>query len=513
MQEQLFASFVLDDTKGLEIALKAENVTEATPVNGTIQQLPATIDYLEGIMNLRDKVIPIINLKKRLGLTDSEYSSDAKVAVVDLFHQQYGLLFDDIKEVFKAETSRIVPVSSALQTEDKIISALIQLEDGKRTVELLDLGSLFLGKQPDFDKEKNSELLQDNAASETTYSRWVVFACEGQEYGVPVEFSQEITFHKEIDDMFKSGNVEGALQLRGNTIPVLNSRYLLTDKAEEESEVGEKNRVLVLASDECSFGMLVEEVREILTVADDDILSVASGGGENVLGIYPRGDDRNVMLLDMPNLVCDQIEEIKSLSRIQKDQGKENGQESMGTSRSHHIITENCYLVFATEKNFAIELKDVQEIIESDDIMRVPGAKGYNSSIINLRGEVVPVVNTRKFYGYPDAPLSPELTKLIICKTHSGAVALEVDKIITIYKQEQYHSTPSLNPKLANRKDTLDRLIEFDGDKGIKEHVLVVNVHNLVRNHLELRVKNESEDINNDSENRSANRNQNEIEG
>jgi len=59
---------MLDQTAGLEIALRAESVTEATPINGAIQTLPAGIDFLEGIMHLRDDVIPIINLKKRLGL-------------------------------------------------------------------------------------------------------------------------------------------------------------------------------------------------------------------------------------------------------------------------------------------------------------------------------------------------------------------------------------------------------------------------------------------------------------
>jgi purine-binding chemotaxis protein CheW len=80
--------------------------------------------------------------------------------------------------------------------------------------------------------------------------------------------------------------------------------------------------------------------------------------------------------------------------------------------------------------------------------------------------------------------------KLIICRAHDQTVALEVDQIVTIYKQEKYHATPSLHPRLAARKDTLDRLIEFKGeDNGgdrIVEHVLVVNIYNLVRNHLEL---------------------------
>ena len=74
--------------------------------------------------------------------------------------------------------------------------------------------------------------------------------------------------------------------------------------------------------------------------------------------------------------------------------------------------------------------------------------------------------------------------KLIIGKANGNLVALLVDEIVTIYKQERFHTTPSLRPELQSKKDTLDRLIEFVNGNGLKEHVLVVNVANVLRNHL-----------------------------
>jgi purine-binding chemotaxis protein CheW len=65
---------------------------------------------------------------------------------------------------------------------------------------------------------------------------------------------------------------------------------------------------------------------------------------------------------------------------------------------------------------------------------------------------------------------------------------LEVDRILTIFKQERYRPTPSLNLQLSPRKDTLDRLIEFVGDAGIKEHVLVINVQAMMDNHLDMNI-------------------------
>ena len=487
--EQLFASFILDQAAGLEIALRAEDVTEATPIKGGIQTLPASIDFLEGIMHLRDEVIPIINLKKRLRLTDNNYGTGAKVAVITLFNNRYGLLFDDIKEVFRVDQASIRPLNKALQSEDRIISSLISLEKGKRTVEVLELENLFPEGLSEAEKADPARGEPACDAQPVIYSRYIVFSCAGQEYGVPVQYSQEISFYSDINTMFKTGCVEGALQLRGSTIPVINSQFLLSGTEDFTQDIGEAFRILVLSHEECMLGMIVEEVKEIVTVPGNEILPMPLGGNPSVSGIYPRKKGGNIMLLDMPGLVCDHMEKIKSLARInvKKEEDKEELQ-----VEAHHLITENCYLVFAIEKNFAIEIKDVQEIIESDGVMGVPGVTGFNSQIINLRGQIVPVVDLRSFYNYPPKSKGAEKSKLIICGGRSRAVALEVDRIVTIYKQEQFHATPSLNSQLAGRKDTLDRLIDFVGRDGTSEHVLVVNSDNLVRNHLAVHAETET---------------------
>jgi purine-binding chemotaxis protein CheW len=189
------------------------------------------------------------------------------------------------------------------------------------------------------------------------------------------------------------------------------------------------------------------------------------------------------MLLDMQKIVGDHMDTIKSLARINNNKEVVD-EDRLNKIRAHHLITENCYLIFAIEKNFAIEIKDVQEIIENDGVLGVPCAKGFNSQVINLRGQIVSVVSLRSFYNYSPLGLGEAKSKLIICRGKMGTVALEVDRIVTIYKQEQFHDTPSLNPQLAGRKDTLDRLIDFTGHEGISEHVLVVNVENLMRNHM-----------------------------
>lgn len=489
MAEQLFASFILDRDLGLEIAIAAENVTEATPLTEKIQPLPASVPFLEGIMHLRDTTIPVLNLKKRMCLEgSSEYGEDAKIAVVLLANQKFGLLFDDIKEVLRVDDSLLLPIQPALQSEDYIISDLITLTDQNRTLEVLDLNRLF----------QDGNLLTDQlgAVSTTpqstevrTYSRYVIFSSSGREYGVPVENSRELTFITAIDDMFKTGYLEGALQLRGQTIPVMNASALLT--GENSAEASELSRILVMATDALNFGMIIDEIVEILTVCNEEILLMPANSDQSVAGIYEPVPGRNIMLLDVTNLVTSQMELLKSMAKIKSGDEKEE-KESNVIAESKHLITENCYLIFSIQKHFAIELKDVQEIIEHNNLMPIPGANGFDSKVLNLRGQVIPVVNLRSFYNYPEQDEENSNSRLIICQDGKHVVALQVDSIITIYKQEEFHNTPSLNPQLQPKKDTLDRLIEYANEQGITEHVLVINTRNLLNNHLRQDISNKS---------------------
>lgn len=479
MAEQLFASFILDRELGLEIAIAAEDVTEATSITEKIQPLPASVDFLEGIMHLRDAVIPILNLKKRMGLQGTtEYNKDAKIAVVTLANQKFGLLFDDIREVLRVDDSLLLPIQPALQSEDYVISSLITLQEQRRTIEVLDLKRLF----------KDSALLNDQNSSSTfdpqdsikrTYSRYVIFTSGNREYGVPVENSRELTFLTEIDDTFKTGHLGGALQLRGHTVPVMSAGTLLNGGSAED-EPGESSRILVMATDTLNFGMIIDEILEILTVCNEDILPMPASEDKSVSGIYEPSPGHNIILLNVECLVASQIKLLESIARI-RSEGNET--EETVISESSHLITENCYLIFSIDKYFAIELKDVQELIEDENLMSLPGATGFDSKVLNLRGQVIPVVDLRSFYDYPERPAG-EHSRLIICGNKDRLVALQVDTIVTIYKQEEFHKTPSLNPQLQNKRDTLDRLIEFIGEQGIIEHLLIINTNNLINNYL-----------------------------
>lgn len=476
--ERRYASFLLGDERPIELAIDAGKVLEATAVAGSILPLPASADFIEGIMQLRDDTIPVVNMKKRLALGNIDYGADAKVAVVQLLNFRCGLLFDDIKEVLQVPADRLQAIHPALCGEDRVVSGLIKLDGGGRPLEVLDLEHIFPAGIQSADDDHGDP--KDTASAERirTYSRFVVFEAEGQKYGVRVDQAQEITFLSEIDDMFQKDAIEGALNLRGSTIPVLSAARLLL-QSEDAVEGDENTRILVLTSDNLQYGLVVDAVKEIVSVADDTILPLPAEGHSAVAGIVATADEDDIMLVNVDDLIQTQQEALQSMARLRDS--TEADRQAARLNQTRHLITADCYLVFSLEKHYAIELNDVQEIIEAKDLMTLPGTSGLEQKVLNLRGTVIPVVNLGDYFNEPAADLDQ---KLIIGRKAGRMVALQVSRIVTIYKQVKYQQTPSLNPRYEHCADMLDRLIEFVGEAGLKEHVLVINIEKMMQNHL-----------------------------
>lgn len=481
-KDQLFASFLLDRQSDMEIALPAEQVIEALPLTAPMQPLATGAPYVQGVLVLRGGVVPVINLKKRLGLTATDYSPDAKVAVVKAGDRRYGLLVDDIRSVLRVYPEWIERLDAFVLGESAVISTLIRPDHENRILAQLDLTRL-LPVSATADEEQDPPR-GERAEPRQTSAQFVLYSCRNQVYGVPVEDTREICFLHAIDRTFKSGLIEGAVQLRGLTIPVLCSAALLGCSTVELKPT-EQTRILVIHAADLSFGLLVDTVHQIMSVTCDRILPMPGQGLPPFRGLIQAQPYGNILLLDVQQLVARQSEKITAMSRMQKDDEAL----AVETVTTHHVITEHCYLIFSIGKHYAIELKDVQEIIDCHDCLQVVDGTGLVQGVMNLRGRVVPVIGLRNFYHCQEqasASLEPRNDKLIIGRAGEALVALRVDEITTIYKQEQYHLTPSLRSELQTKQDTLDRLIEFAGSDGLQEHVLVVNVTNLLTNHLQI---------------------------
>lgn len=89
-----------------EYAVKIGQVKEIINL-AEVTSLPQAHLSVEGVINLRGKIIPIFNLKKRLELANQQYSSQARVMVVEVDSQLLGIKVDEAVEVLRLDTNAI----------------------------------------------------------------------------------------------------------------------------------------------------------------------------------------------------------------------------------------------------------------------------------------------------------------------------------------------------------------------------------------------------------------------
>lgn len=94
--------------------------------------------HVEGMINLRGTVVPVINLRKRLGLPLVEYDLDTRVAVMAFGSGLVAFIIDRVSDVMRVKRSEIQPVSSGLSQE--WISGILNLEKLVMVVDLEKLG-------------------------------------------------------------------------------------------------------------------------------------------------------------------------------------------------------------------------------------------------------------------------------------------------------------------------------------------------------------------------------------
>lgn len=130
---QLVSFNIGNEEFGIDI-LKVEEIIRII----TITQIPNSPDFIEGVVNLRGRVIPVINLRTRLGFEKKEFDNQTRVIVVEVSGATLGFIVDSVKEVLRIPKSITEPPPSITNgINSEYITAVGKLEN--RLLILLDL--------------------------------------------------------------------------------------------------------------------------------------------------------------------------------------------------------------------------------------------------------------------------------------------------------------------------------------------------------------------------------------
>ena len=95
-----------------------------------ITRLPQVPDAIEGLINLRGTVIPIINLRKRFGLPARPFDDETRTIIVNVGDRTIGYIVDEVTQVMRIAGDQIQPAPVSITAVSKLhIAGLAQLED------------------------------------------------------------------------------------------------------------------------------------------------------------------------------------------------------------------------------------------------------------------------------------------------------------------------------------------------------------------------------------------------
>ncbi|MDP6454975.1 MAG: chemotaxis protein CheW [SAR202 cluster bacterium] len=132
-EEQLVVFDLAAEAYGVDIGAVREIIRMQD-----ITKVPGAPAFVEGIINLRGNVIPVVDLRKRFALSVSEANRDNRIVVVDIGGQDIGVVVDAVTEVLRIAADSVEPPSAVITTADSVyLLGIVKLEG--RLVILLDL--------------------------------------------------------------------------------------------------------------------------------------------------------------------------------------------------------------------------------------------------------------------------------------------------------------------------------------------------------------------------------------
>jgi purine-binding chemotaxis protein CheW len=300
-----------------EYAIAIEAVQEIVQIPAQIVHVPHANSRVLGVMTLRNRLLPLVSLRRMFGLPPQDADERSRVVVVSLGSASVGVVMDSVNEVLRVARTAVdeMPRLLAKGSDMSEIAQICKLDNGKRLVSVLSVDSLFRDsaidqalttvKQMNAEREVVTEARQDDRSSEDE-EQLIVFRLGKEEFGVPIGSVQEIVrVADELTHVPKApAVVEGVINLRGAILPVIDMRRRL---ALEQVERSDAQRIIVLLIEGTRTGFIVDSVAEVLKIPKSTIEAAPrlSGNQTKLLARMANleKEKRMVQLIDPAHLI------------------------------------------------------------------------------------------------------------------------------------------------------------------------------------------------------------------
>ena len=469
-----------------------------------VSHLPLAPSALDGLANLRGRVLPIINLRRLFGCEAREFDDATRALVIHL-GQPMGFVVDRVASVVTIEPGEIESADS-IQTvvSADYLKGVIKrprADGGHDMLLSIDFARLIEGHFGT--AAKASDDRRDSTAVGATTAiaavegdgapddlRLVSFSVAGQEYALDIADVQEIVqLPASVSALpHTAHHVLGVISLRDRLLPLVSLRALFGLPPLDYSE---QHRIVVTTlPGGLHVGLVTDSVKEVLSVphaqadalpgmlaADAQLEEFSSicrlDGGKRLVSIIATDK-----LLRIPAIeqAIDAARDIRTPHPELAGNNMTSDIDAEGDGDVRDDPTQVVIFRLGAEE-FGVPIMSVQEIVRvPETLTRVPKAPAFIEGVINLRGTVLPVIDQRARLGLPQIERN-DRQRIMVYLLGGKRTGFIVDAVAEVVRIPLAHivAAPDMS---GEQRQLIRRVAKLDGDKRL---VLLIEPDHLLQ--------------------------------
>jgi purine-binding chemotaxis protein CheW len=419
-----------------------------------LAHMPLVPPSLRGLANLHGIVLPVVSLRTLLHQPEVEANEQTRVIVMR-GDAPVGFVVDRVERLMPLAADQLEQDDAGAGTIDPtLLDGVIKGAEGESTTKLLNPSRLLSGQFIQLGVSATRAASATPVAMMTTPAissaqtlvSLLSFSLGRQEYALPLDRVREIVALPEhIPELPRAETaVLGVITLRDRLLPLVSLRALLGLPVEGQLE--QRGKVVVVSMGDGVVGVVADSTREILHV-DPDVVDPAPallnrGEGEAEISSICRLDDGRLVALLSP----DRLFRSDLVRRILAERGNANEAELQPEASA---MADEQFIIFRLgNQDYGIPIAAVSEIARPPDhITRLPKAPAFIDGVMNLRGNVIPIVDLRRRFDLSTAEHagSQRILMLAIGGVMAGFLVDSVSEVMKV-QTDAIRAAPELSP-------------------------------------------------------------------
>lgn len=448
--------------------------------------VPLAGAHLLGVTNLRGAVLPIASLNRLLGLQPTDTLKTSRVLVLKGDYP-VGILVDRVEQVEWVPAHQLDRSErSRAHAQHGLLAGFVRPDSADQPVRRLLNGAAVMAASSARDCPATASngpatgtgtRHQNGRATIEEQEQFISFELGSQRYALSIRQIKEVVRPPaELDPLPGAAeHIVGIMPLRELMVPLISLTRLYQLKAEQNHR---ETRVLVVpvgARDGREFiGLVVDRLRQVVTVKRSELQPVpesltAEGDFNDISALIETaaGGDLTAVL-DARKLL--NLEALRDAARAT------DSTEAVMTQTTE-VGEERQWVVFnLQDEEYGVAIESAKEIVRlPEKLTRVPQAEDFIEGVINLRGQVLPVIDLRRRFGL-EVPQQNHRQRIIVLNLNGQRTGFIVDEVREVRKvaETAIEAAPPLSPEQATLVTEVANLTEED------RLILLLNTQRLV---------------------------------